>query len=282
LTETPAGLESAWFHRVAVTRDIPYGDDPEQVLDVYQRGSWVGEPTFFDRSPEPRPTLVFIHGGGWVVRDRRPEPFFFTFLEHGWHVVNITYRLGPGTAPAAVDDAVCALDWVVSNAEDYGFDREKIVVAGVSAGGHLALTTGTLGSRPGHPCSPGDGFRVHSVINWLGITDIEGVHTFLEATEPEFGNYALAWIGEESRVAEISQRYSPLTLIDSESPPVLTIHGVEDSVVPYEQATALHRRLDELGVRNELLSLAGATHGGFSDQQFQQAFRAMLQFVDAD
>ncbi len=282
-TDAPAGRANLWFHRVAVTRDIiPYGDDPAQVLDVYQQGSWVGEPTFFDRSPEPLPTLVFIHGGGWVVRDRRPEPLFFTFLEHGWHVVSITYRLGPETAPAAVDDAICALDWIVSNAADYGFDPETIVVAGVSAGGHLALTTGTLGSRPGHQCFPGDGFRVHSVINWLGITDIEAVSAFLDATDPEFGNYALAWIGEESRVAEISQRYSPLKLIDSDSPPVLTIHGTEDSVVPYEQATALHQRLDELGIRNELLSLPEATHAGISDEQFRQAFSAMLGFVDED
>ncbi len=171
---------------------------------------------------------------------------------------------------------------MVSHATEYGFDLEKIVVAGVSAGGHLALTTGTLGSRPGHPCSPGNGFRVHSVINWLGITDIEAVHTFLDATDPAFGNYALAWIGDEDRIEEVSARYSPVHLVKSGSPPVLTIHGIEDSVVPYDQATALHQRLDELEIRNELLSLPGATHAGFTDEQFQHAFSAILGFVDAD
>ena len=59
----------------------------------------------------------------------------------------MTYRVGSGTAPAAVDDAVCALNWIVENADRLDFGLDKVVVVGVSAGGHLALTTGTFGSR---------------------------------------------------------------------------------------------------------------------------------------
>lgn len=150
----------SWMHRISVNRDLPYGDEPEQRLDLYLQGTWTGEPTFFERAPDRRPTLLFIHGGGWVVRDRTPEPFFYPFVEQGWHVVSITYRLGPGTAPLAVDDAVCALKWISQNAEEYRFELDKVVVAGVSAGGHLSLMAGILGSRPGHACYPGNNFRV--------------------------------------------------------------------------------------------------------------------------
>lgn len=268
------------MHHFVVNRDLSYGDAPEQRLDLYLQGDWTGEPTFFERAPDRRPTLLFIHGGGWVVRDRRPEPLFYPFLEQGWHVVSMTYRLGPGTAPLAVDDAVCALQWITRSAGEYGFDLDKVVVAGVSAGGHLALMTGTLGSRQGHACYPGNDFRVHSIINWFGITDIEAVERFLAAANPVFGNYALAWIGDESRVAEISATYSPVNVVDERSPPVLTIHGTQDQVVPFNQAVALHRRLEALGVRNELLSLEGGTHAGFTDAQFRQAFGAMLEFVN--
>lgn len=272
----------SWMHRVAVHRDLAYGDDPEQRLDLYLQGRWTGEPTFFDRAQEPRPTLLFIHGGGWMLRDTRPEPFFYPFVAQGWHVVNMTYRLGPGTAPLAVDDGVCALKWITQNAAKHGFDLDKVVVAGVSAGGHLALTTGVLGSRPGHPCRPGDDFRVRAVINWLGITDIAAVDAFLEATKPVFGNYARAWIGDKSRLAAISAAYSPVNIVDRQSPPVLTIHGTRDSVVPFDQAVALHDRLGALGVRNQLLALDGGTHAGFTDAQFNQAFGAMLAFADTD
>ena len=276
-TRTP---DSFWSHRVAVGHNVPYGDDPRQTLDLFRQGSWVGEPVFFDGPEEARPTLLFIHGGGWIIADRRPEPLFYPFLERGWHVVSMTYRVGPGTAPVAADDAVCALNWIARNADLLKFDLDRIVVAGVSAGGHLALTTGTLGSRPGHDCYPGDDFRVHAVINWFGITDIEAVATFLDTQAHDFGNYARSWVGEKS-MAEISAAYSPVHLIDANSPPVLTIHGTDDAVVPHSQAVALHDRLDELGVRNELLSLQGGTHAGFTDAQFQTAFERMLDFVAA-
>jgi acetyl esterase/lipase len=152
----------------------------------------------------------------------------------------------------------------------------------VSAGGHLALTSGILGSRPGHACYPGDGFRVHSIINWFGIMDIEAVEAFLAAANPVFCNYALAWIGDESRVAEISAAYSPVNVLDAKSPPVLTIHGMNDQVVPFAQAVALHDKLDTLGVRSEPLSLEGGTHAGFTDMQFEQAFTAALEFAATD
>lgn len=278
---TGDGERYAWMHRVAVNRELPYGDDPQQRLDLYLQGTWTGEPVFFARAQDARPTLLFIHGGGWVVRDRRPEPFFYPFVAQGWHVVSMTYRLGPGTAPLAVDDAVCALKWVNDNAGEYGFDLDRVVVAGVSAGGHLALMAGILGSRPGHACYPGGDFRVHSVINWFGITDIAAVERFLAAANPVFGNYALSWIGDESRVAQVSAAYSPVNVLDGRSPPVLTIHGTEDAVVPYDQAVVLHDRLEALGIRNELLALEGGTHAGFTDAQFSQAFAAMLEFVDA-
>lgn len=270
-----------WMHHTSVARDIPYGEAAEQTLDLYLNGTWTGEPNFFERAPNPLPTLLFIHGGGWVVRDRSPEAWFLPFVEHGWHVINMTYRLGPGTAPAAVDDAVCALNWVVRNAEKYGFDTEHIVVAGVSAGGHLSLTTGIFGSQPGHDCYPGNDFRVHAVVNWFGITDIAAVSSFLDANPPYFGNYAQAWIGDESRLADISAAYSPIHLVNADSPPVLTIHGTDDVIVPYDQAVVLHEKLQELGFRNRLLSLEGGTHAGFTDAQFLEAFEAMLTFVEA-
>ena len=267
-------------HRFPVTEDLEYGDDPAQKLDLYLQGSWVGEPNFFERAPDERPTLIFIHGGAWVGGDKTGrDPLFLPFLERGWHVVSMTYRLGPGTAPAAVDDAICALDWVVDHAADYGFDRDQIVVSGVSAGGHLALTTGILGSRAGHACYPGGDFKIAAVINWVGITDIEAVEQYLAQATPE-QNYALAWVGDEARVSEISSQYSPLEIVDVSVPPVLTIHGDADSVVPYDQAKNFHNRLDELGTVHELQSVPGGKHMGFSDAQFQQAFEAIFAFLE--
>lgn len=277
----PPDADEFWSHRFSLSEDVSYGDDPAQMVDLYLQGSWVGEPTYFARAPEARPTLLFIHGGGWVQGDKTgQDPWLLPFVERGWHVVNMTYRLGPGTAPAAVDDSVCALRWVVDHASEYGFDPERIVVSGGSAGGHLALVTGILGSKEGHPCYPGDGFKVGAVINWYGITNIETVDRYLSEAMPEF-NYARAWAGDQSRIPDLSDRYSPIHIVDEGAPPVLTIHGEDDSVVPHDQATTFHARLSELGLVHELRSMPGGTHVGFSEAQFQEAFGAIFAFLDA-
>ena len=163
--------------------------------------------------------------------------------------------------------------------ETYGFDPSRIAVSGGSAGGHLSLVAGILGSREGHACSPGEGFRVGAVVNWYGVTNIETADSYLVEAMPD-DNYARSWAGDESRIADLSSRYSPILIVDEEAPPILTIHGEEDSVVPHEQAVSFHARLEELGVVHELRSMPGGTHVGFTEEQFQEAFTAIFAFLD--
>ena len=72
------------------------------------------------------------------------------WMEMGWNVVNVEYRLaGVALAPAAVEDAMCALRFVVERAKDMGVDTDRIVVSGESAGGHLALAVGMIPESAG-------------------------------------------------------------------------------------------------------------------------------------
>ena len=108
----------------------------EQKLDVYKRRDATG----------PQPTLIFIHGGGWVGGTKEQSLMaLMPWFEMGWNVVNVEYRLGKvSLAPAAVQDALCALRWVYRNGKDYNVDTGRLVLMGNSAGGHLALTTGMI------------------------------------------------------------------------------------------------------------------------------------------
>ena len=136
----------------------------------------------------PRPTLLYFHGGGWTNGNKeRSTLIVLPWLEMGWNVVNAEYRLADvAHAPAAVEDGRCALRWIYRNAARYGFDLDRIVVSGNSAGGHLALTTGMLPASAGldRQC-PGDlrrtwttgatstaELKVAAIINWRGITDV--------------------------------------------------------------------------------------------------------------
>ncbi len=251
-------------------------------LDVYQSRAARG----------PNATLVYIHGGGWTNGSKEGSALtVLPYLEMGWNVVNVAYRLADaGHAPAAVEDCRCALRWVYRNAEQYNFDVDRIVVTGNSAGGHLSLTTGMLPASAGldRQC-PGDRRRawttgststaeleVAAIINWYGITD---VYDLAHRPPGTSGAFTEAWLGSRSDRDDVARRVSPMTYVRSDLPPILTIHGDADSIVPYDHGTRLHEALDEAGVPNELVTIEGGGHGGFSADENQRIYAAIRAFL---
>ena len=124
LGEIEAGL--------AIQRDIPYGPAPEHLLDVVRpRGA-----------SEPRPVLLYIHGGAFTTCSRQTHRAVAALYASraGYVVFNIDYRLAPRHRyPAAIEDACLAYRWVADRCAQYGGDQKRIVIAGESAGGNLAL-----------------------------------------------------------------------------------------------------------------------------------------------
>lgn len=95
------------------------------------------------QSGGPGPLMVYYHGGGWVVGDLDTHDAVCRALANatGAPVISVDYRLAPEHPfPAPVDDAVAAYLDIVARASEFGADPQKIVVAGDSAGGHLATT----------------------------------------------------------------------------------------------------------------------------------------------
>ncbi len=271
-----AFAEGFWSHRITKLPDVPYGEDPQQKMDVYVHGQRVGEPAYFELSTEARPTLVWIHGGGWVAGDKTVEiPQLIPYLERGWTVYNLNYRQGPGTAPQAVNDVMCAYKFIAEQLAERGQPTDRIVVSGASAGGHLSLAVGLLNTTGDHPCRTNTPPR--AVVNWFGITDIELVDEYLNGAMAD-RNYARSWAGSQEKVAEVSVAYSPVLLINDDAPAIITIHGTADSVVPFDQAESFHSALT---TPNELVTLKDGNHSGFTEAQYQQAYGAIFEFLKA-
>jgi acetyl esterase/lipase len=216
---------------------------------------------YVTRTPDiPRPTLIFIHGGGWTGGTKEASATGIpSYLEMGMNVVNVEYRLARiAPAPAAVEDCRCALRWVIQHAKDYGIDVNRIVLSGGSAGGHLALTTGMLPASAGldRQCPGATDLKVAAIVNWFGISD---VNELLDG--PNMKTYAVAWLGSTPDREQIAKRVSPLTYVRAGLPPVLTIHGDADPTVPYTQSVRLHKALTDVGVPNELMTIPGGKHG---------------------
>jgi acetyl esterase/lipase len=253
----------------------------EAKLDVYQPRGLAA----------PNPTVIYFHGGGWVGGNKEGAAFsLLPYLQMGWTVVNVEYRLSSvALAPAAVEDARCALRWIYRNAKQYNFDTTKIVATGNSAGGHLALITGVLpmsagfdntcpGDRVGGASNTGpantDELKVAAIVDWYGITDVNDV-----IGGPNARTWAQGWLGSLPNREELAKQVSPLTYVRPGIPPIISIKGDADPVVPYSQETRLHAALDKAGVPHELVTIPNGKHGGFTDEENMRAYAAIRAFL---
>jgi len=249
----------------------------EAKLDIYRRRD----------VQTPQPTLVFYHGGGWIGGTK--EASFMSimpWLEMGWNVVNVEYRMARvAEAPAAVEDAICALRYVVANARNNNnnFDVNKIVVSGESAGGHLALAVGMTPSTAGlASICAGGGFtrndvdvpKVAAIINWYGITDVNDM-----LAGPNARSYAVQWVGSGKNRDEVAKAVSPMTYVRAGLPPILSIQGDADPIVPYSQNTRLRDALTKAGTPNELFTIPGGGHGNFKPDERSRAYAKIREFL---
>ena len=194
--------------------------------------------------------------------------------------MNVDYRMASASkAPGAVEDCRCALRWIIQNAKQYHIDTSRLVVTGHSAGGHLALTTGMLTEEAGldNNCAEDKGTpepHVAAIVNWYGIADVADL---LSGANRK--NYAVDWLGSGLDREAIAKRVSPLTYVRKDLPPIITIHGDADPVVPYSHAVRLHEALDKAGVPNRLFTIHGGKHGEFADADNRRAYDAIRQFL---
>jgi acetyl esterase/lipase len=241
----------------------------ESKLDVYYRR---GVTT-------PQPTVVYYHGGFWAAGTKEGAVMtILPWMEMGWNVVNVEYRLARvAPAPAAVEDCLCALRYLAAQAKTYNIDVSKIVVTGESAGGHLSLAMAMIPESAGldRQCASATPVpKVAAAINWFGITDVNDV-----IDGPNRANAAMTWFGTLPNREEIAKRVSPLTYVRPGLPPILSIHGDADRVVPYQHAVRLHEALKKAGVANQLITIPGGGHGNFTPEQRTMIYTTIREFL---
>lgn len=236
----------------------------------------------------PTPTLILFHGGGWVDGQKeRNVLYLLPYLAMGWAAVNVEYRTGhQSPPPAAVEDTRCALRWIASRARQYSLDASKFVLTGTSAGGHLSLLTGMLPANTvfDRQCTVEGGARwnsaavpevkVAAIVNWFGIGDVAEL---LEGTNAR--NYAREWFGSMTNAEQLAKQLSPVNYVRAGLPPIITIHGENDDVAPYSHAVRLHSLLDKAGVPNQLVTIRGRTHGGFSREEMSDSYAKIREFL---
>jgi len=256
---------------------------PDQVYG-FQSGVQLKLDVWQAQTDVPVPTVIYYHGGGWFFGDRTGAvPYFMPWVVRGWNVINVEYRMsGTAPAPAAVQDARCALRWVYRNAKQFHLDSSRIIVTGHSAGGHLALMAGMLQESDGLDTNcPADAFvgdlpmKVAAVVDWYGPTDVLDV---LQGTNRQ--TYAVEWLGSQLDKEAQAKRVSPINYVRQSLPPILILHGDHDPTVPYSESVHLHELLDAAHQPNELYTVTGGKHGMFGKDADERAYEKIWEFLE--
>jgi acetyl esterase/lipase len=231
--------------------------------------------------------FVFLHGSGWYLSDKDfgTRPFFRQLTAQGHVVMDVAYRLCPEVDMIdMVGDVKRAVAWMKSRAQRYGVDPEKIVLAGGSAGGHLALLAAYA---PNHPqLTPSDlqdcDLSVRGVVSLYGPTDLRAVYdrtvqtrtiglpnveiglpdaADAEKTFRDAGRLDLLMGGHPNEVPERYDLASPITHVHSDCPPTLQLYGDIDCVTSPDAFPAIHRRLTDCGVPAVTIVYPWTQHG---------------------
>lgn len=244
---------------VTVLQNVVYGSPGgrDLKLDVIMRKKV---------SKNPRPAIVFIHGGSWKFGGKGQFQRQAAWLADRLDIfgASIEYRLsGEAQFPAALQDAKCAVRWVRSVAEQYNVDPKRIAVCGGSAGGHLssmmAISNGVkeYEGNGGHAEFSSD---VQLAILFNGefdMWDLVKKRSLIDAMNAFFG-------GSPEEIPKRYDEASPIQRVTKDTPPMLFLHGDQDRCVSHEQALAMVKRLTELGVPAEAEIYEGKPHAWFN------------------
>jgi acetyl esterase/lipase len=229
--------------------------------------------------PEERsPLIIWVHGGAWRMGSRSDVPVL-PLTGFGVAIASVDYRLSTEAQfPAQIHDIHAAIRFMRSHAADYGIDESRIVIAGASAGGHLAALTGLSPSIPELLGDAGSknstSSDVRAIVSFFGASNLNSILAQSTAHGLSVRVPALQLFlgGQPNELPDVAKLASPVTHVSRLSPPILMIHGNRDPQMPFEQSVELLKAYRDAGVSAELTTIDGGLHGGpefFNDEQLQ-------------
>jgi acetyl esterase/lipase len=245
--------------RSRVIRDIEYARIGERTLklDLHLPN---GKP----RSP----LIVWVHGGAWRSGSKKDMPLG-KLVEEGCAIASIDYRLSTEAKfPAQVHDIKAAIRFLRAHGEDWKVPTKKIVIAGDSAGAHLAALVGVSNGNTELEGSIGDDLKqssdVQGILSFYGTANLT---TILQQSTPHGLSVRVPalqlLLGDLPTNAPVLARLaSPVFHVDAHDPPLLLLHGDQDPQMPINQSLELLGAYQKVKAPVQLEVVHGAAHGG--------------------
>ena len=248
---------------IAVKKQVVYGE---------VRGSGLLADLAYPEGQKGIPAIMYIHGGRWSSSNRgnANSQALAKWADQGFFTMSIDYRLVNATpAPAAYEDALCAIRWLHAHAEEYGVDPDRIYLIGESSGGHFVSLVATLGAGPYAKTGGWENARsdVRAVISVAGTYDLNTL---------SWGNL---WTPLTGDPIEARRQASPLFHITPQTKPILVIHSDDDRSVPVQQALDFVKALDATPVQHRFVHYTDRGHMGLTEEVLREA-RAFIDEVE--
>jgi acetyl esterase/lipase len=244
----PAAVQELEYARVGDTRLL---------LDLYQ-----------PPAKQSGPFIVWIHGGAWRSGSKKEMPLG-ELVAAGFPVASVEYRLSTAARfPAQIHDIKAAIRFLRGRQKELGFDASKIVVAGGSAGGHLAALVGVTNGNSELEGEEGDyrseSSTVQGIISFYGAANLT---TILAQSTPYGLSVRVPALdlllgGQPDVQKDLARLASPVFHVTQNSPPLLLIHGDQDPQMPVNQALELEGAYQAAGRPVQLEIIHGGAHGG--------------------
>lgn len=271
-TKTEEQLKAAY----KVTKDVSYGADKAQVMDIYLAVD-------AKKLKNKNYTIVFLHGGGYYISDKsREERYIQPYLKKGLNVINMNYRLKKGI-PIATEDLTYALNYLKKNNAAYQLNLNRVVVTGFSAGAHIASLVAVTANDPAYSPKLDAGIKIAGVVNFSGpvggLDVVEQVFTGNEVPVMKDIGIALFPATTEYAPKELVRKYEPLTYFDKNDPPFFVWHGGKDDQVPPVTFEKFVELLNEDKQKNTVLFLPQGLHSP-STNELRDAYEEIFKFLD--
>ena len=267
--------EAAESNQGKILRDLEYAraDELPLTLDLH-----------LPRGKVRAPLIVWVHGGAWRSGSKKDMPLG-KLVEDGYAVASVDYRLSTQAKfPAQIHDLKAAVRFLRGHGGEWKLPVKKILIAGDSAGGHLAALVGVSNGSAELEGALGDdraqSSDVQGIISFYGGANLT---TILQQSTPHGLSVRVPALdlllgAQPDDVPALARLASPVFHVDKNDPPLLLLHGDQDPQMPVNQALELLGAYQKARVPAQLEIIHGAAHGGamFYDEERLAVVRKFL------
>lgn len=244
---------------------------------------------YMPQGVQKAPVLIALHGGGWIMGDRKYYLTWGPYLaKNGYAVFSIEYRLNKPNArsyPGAIYDVKAAIQYIRANAASLGIDPDRIGLIGDSSGAHLAALVGLAGEEPLYSSeyrsdpNANVSAKVKAVVGFYGVYDMAAMWQRYQTTRP-YENMTEVFLGAplyDNRKVYFESSPTTYATTNKRGPRFMLVYGKEDNVVdPTTQSDVFLLALKQAGIYVRAVAVPGAGHFFVTDPVDQTSYGGVI------